>query len=56
LITLSQKSFFAFINEIDLMYNTPLMLATILKRKDCVTILCDHYADPYFKVSSRFNK
>ena len=37
------------INEIDLKGNTALMLATILRRKDCVRVLCDHCADPQFK-------
>ena len=31
------------------MGNTPLMLATILKQKEVIKILCNHGTDPYFK-------
>ncbi len=45
----SRKTFYVDLNEIDIRNNTALMLATVLRRKDCVRVLCDHCADPNFK-------
>jgi len=45
----SQKVFFSFINKLDPMGNTPLMIATILNRSACAKILCYYGANPYFK-------
>lgn len=39
------------INEVDLLGNTPLMLAVKLKRYEEVLVLVDHGADPKFRLS-----
>jgi len=45
----SSKIFYADLNEIDLNFNSPLLLAVKLRRKDCIRVLCDHLADPHYK-------
>ncbi len=45
----SCKTFCADLNEVDLQFATPLMLAVKLRRRDCVRVLCDHLADPSFR-------